>query len=190
MHRRILFLAVVTGVALMSATLAQAETRVHSVTIRTVEEIGQPQLRVCTTTRTQHWSNPGSSDTAIMFCQPVVGLSEARAAAALLEQTVFFAHDSATLSAEAEGAVRTIVAFLAASPTASLTLAGHADATGTEKYNLNLSRQRAEAARAFFLANGVRNAQIKVKWYGESRLLVNTQKREPLNRRVEISLSD
>ena len=87
-------------------------------------------------------------------------------------------------------AIRTVSTFMAENPTASLTLAGHADATGTEEYNMDLSQRRAEIARDFFLANGGSEAQIEVVWFGESQLLVDTLKREPTNRRVEFTLSE
>ena len=76
-----------------------------------------------------------------------------------------------------------------ANPTAALTLAGHADATGTEEYNLELSQHRAEEVRKFFLAHGVSESQVTVEWFGETQLVVDTPQREPANRRVEFTLS-
>ncbi len=197
MHRFVLSLIVAIATFGLPVPAVHADTQVHGITIRTADESGLPQLRVCTTTRTRQWSNQGSNDTAVVFCPaPVPGgvrtvsFPEAQAATALLEEQVLFAHDSFEMSEEAMTAIRIVAAFMAETPTATLTLAGHADATGTEGYNLELSRQRAMEVQTFFLANGISASQVVVEWFGETRLVVDTLQREPTNRRVEFTLSE
>ncbi|KAA5608707.1 OmpA family protein, partial [Rhodovastum atsumiense] len=69
-------------------------------------------------------------------------------------------------------------------------VAGHADRTGTARYNLGLSRKRAENVAAELVRNGVPRNAIAIQAYGDSRPLVPTAAgvREPQNRRVEIVL--
>ena len=69
-------------------------------------------------------------------------------------------------------------------------LAGHADRSGTVRYNQALSLRRAEAVAAELIRLGVPRPRITVQGFGESRALVPTADgvREPQNRRVEIVL--
>src|SRR3546814_20641131 len=69
-------------------------------------------------------------------------------------------------------------------------LAGHADKSGSDQYNVGLSQRRAEAAKAYLAGKGVPETAIATAGFGESRPLVETADgvREPQNRRVEITL--
>jgi outer membrane protein OmpA-like peptidoglycan-associated protein len=71
----------------------------------------------------------------------------------------------------------------------SVALAGHADRSGSDDYNIGLSRRRANAVRAYLAARGVPDAAITSEALGESRPLADTADgvREPQNRRVEIT---
>ncbi|HEY9079441.1 OmpA family protein [Magnetovibrio sp.] len=71
-----------------------------------------------------------------------------------------------------------------------LILTGHTDRSGDEGYNVDLSKRRAEAVKAAFVARGFDADEISVKAKGETALLVPTDdgKYEPKNRRVEIVL--
>ena len=63
---------------------------------------------------------------------------------------------------------------------------GHADATGPERWNLELSRHRAEAVAQILITNGVKAERLKPVGFGEARPLVNTRHGESneKNRRV------
>ena len=65
---------------------------------------------------------------------------------------------------------------------------GHADRSGTDRYNLALSERRAKAVQAELVRLGVPADQIAVTFKGEAEPLVPTADgvREPQNRRVEI----
>tara|TARA_B100000700_G_scaffold322141_1_gene422974 strand:- start:672 stop:1211 length:540 start_codon:yes stop_codon:yes gene_type:complete len=67
-------------------------------------------------------------------------------------------------------------------------LEGHADERGTREYNLALGERRANAVRAYLVAQGASNSQIEVISYGEEKPF-NTMHNESgwaQNRRVEI----
>ena len=68
-------------------------------------------------------------------------------------------------------------------------LAGHADKSGGDAYNVALSQRRADAAKAYLAGKGVPEASIGTEAIVESRPLVETADgvREPQNRRVEIT---
>lgn len=65
---------------------------------------------------------------------------------------------------------------------------GHADRSGAEDYNIDLSRRRAEAVRDYLIKNGVVPDRIRIEFFGESRPLVETVDGLPeyMNRRAEI----
>lgn len=77
-----------------------------------------------------------------------------------------------------------------------LTISGHADALGSDPYNLTLSRDRAEQVMQFLAENGVGQEQMNIKGYGRSKpRLPNTTKEgadfpegRRANRRAEILL--
>jgi outer membrane protein OmpA-like peptidoglycan-associated protein len=76
----------------------------------------------------------------------------------------------------------------------SIKLAGHTDERGSEEYNLELSRRRAESAKRYVVEKyKVDPSRILARGYGESwPLIVNarTEAEHAVNRRVEMSLLD
>jgi outer membrane protein OmpA-like peptidoglycan-associated protein len=71
---------------------------------------------------------------------------------------------------------------------AVVTVEGFADPAGSTRYNMDLSRRRAEAVRAYPVSKGMTDAQLKAIGYGESRQVVAGAERDDtgaeLNRRV------
>jgi outer membrane protein OmpA-like peptidoglycan-associated protein len=67
---------------------------------------------------------------------------------------------------------------------------GHADTSGTDRYNVGLSKRRAAAVQAELMRLGLSADEIFINWKGEREPLVETNDgvREPQNRRVEIIL--
>jgi outer membrane protein OmpA-like peptidoglycan-associated protein len=108
---------------------------------------------------------------------------------------VLFAFDSADLSARARLEIERMATVLN-HPRAierRVMVEGHADAIGTEAYNLALSRRRAEAVAQELVARGVRRDRLSVEGYGKERpvapnTLVDGRDNpagRALNRRVE-----
>ncbi len=71
-----------------------------------------------------------------------------------------------------------------------LFIAGHTDTVGTARYNLNLSRRRAQSIATWFRRRGAR-LPVFSEGFGESALLVKTADNvdEPRNRRVDYILA-
>ena len=71
---------------------------------------------------------------------------------------------------------------------AVITVEGFADPAGSPRYNLELSRRRAESVRSYLVSKGMTDAQLKAIGYGESRQVVPGAERDAtgaeLNRRV------
>ena len=103
---------------------------------------------------------------------------------------VFFDWNRADLTDRA----RQIIADAAQARTSAratrIEVAGHADRSGTDRYNQALSLRRAEVVAGELGRRGVSRSDIDIQGFGESRPLVATADgvREPQNRRVEIVL--
>jgi outer membrane protein OmpA-like peptidoglycan-associated protein len=83
----------------------------------------------------------------------------------------YFEFDSFDLDARARRIVERI-AYVLNHPRAAdrtVLLEGHADAIGTEAYNLTLSRRRAETVARELIGQGVKRERVTIYAYGESR---------------------
>lgn len=100
-----------------------------------------------------------------------------------------FESDSADLGSEAQAQLAEVAGVLRelAASNQSFGLAGHTDASGTEAYNLDLSKRRAEAVKSYLLTNfGVDGSQFFTNGDGEARPLPGHDPLAAENRRVEI----
>jgi outer membrane protein OmpA-like peptidoglycan-associated protein len=70
----------------------------------------------------------------------------------------------------------------------SVTVAGHADARGSDSYNLDLSQRRALSVSNYLASQGVNPGRLNAIGYGEARPIGDnaTAAGQALNRRVEI----
>ena len=103
---------------------------------------------------------------------------------------VFFELDRADLTSDARQVIGEAAQEYQRTGAARVSLAGHADRSASEAYNLQLSERRVEAVRRELMRQGVPDANITTTALGESSPLVPTADgvREPRNRRVEIVL--
>jgi outer membrane protein OmpA-like peptidoglycan-associated protein len=103
---------------------------------------------------------------------------------------VFFDFDKAALKPAAQQELASVVQELQENPTLRAELVGHADATGSEAYNLGLSKRRAEAVRNFLVSKGIAVARLQLAWRGEQEPLApnTTEDGRAQNRRVEITI--
>lgn len=101
---------------------------------------------------------------------------------------VFFDFDKSDLTPEAREILRQAADNARVANITRIEATGHADRAGTDKYNLKLSKRRAEAVQAELVRLGLSGQEIGVAWKGETDPLVPTDDgvREPQNRRVEI----
>ena len=88
---------------------------------------------------------------------------------AAVGNTVYFAFDSAALTAEAQATLTRQAALLKMNPSATVTIEGHCDERGTREYNLALGERRASASRDFLLAQGIDAARVRIISYGKER---------------------
>lgn len=105
-----------------------------------------------------------------------------------LTYIVYFNLNSAALTPQGHDVVAAAAAAFQQNGRTQIKLTGYTDTSGASRYNLALSRARAETVRRTLIALGVPEADIGVAWEGEADPRVPTPNgvREPQNRRVEI----
>ena len=103
---------------------------------------------------------------------------------------VFFDWNRATITSLAQNIINSAVAESKRVNKVRIKLTGHADRSGTTRYNQRLSMRRANAVRQSLQRLGIAANDIAIFAKGESDPLVTTSDgvREPQNRRVEIIL--
>ncbi|MEO1016465.1 MAG: OmpA family protein [Pseudomonadota bacterium] len=101
---------------------------------------------------------------------------------------VFFAWNQAILTPVTTTILEQVADDFSEGEATQLIVGGHADRSGSERYNLELSELRARAVAAELSALGVPVEDMTIEWFGEAVQLVPTEDgvREPENRRVEI----
>ncbi len=104
------------------------------------------------------------------------------------EFTIYFSWNRSELSEFAGGFLDAVVDEAMRQGPSSITVVGHADTSGTDDFNDELSEARARETAAYLAAAGVDDSIISVEWHGETLLAVDTGDgvRNPGNRRVEI----
>jgi len=106
-----------------------------------------------------------------------------------LNIAIQFEFDSASLLLREGDKLSGLVAWLRENRTATLLIAGHADATGARSYNFGLSARRAAAVRAYLVeARGIEAGRLTSAGYGELFPLIGVRPTDPLNRRVAFHL--
>ncbi|MBO6784650.1 MAG: OmpA family protein [Alphaproteobacteria bacterium] len=106
--------------------------------------------------------------------------------------TVFFDFDKATLDSADRAALDGAAAYIRQNNLGDVEIVGHTDRSGDRGYNQRLSAQRAQAVADYLKSRGVSARVVDIYAMGERDPMVATGdgKREPLNRRVVIDVTD
>lgn len=105
-----------------------------------------------------------------------------------LPESILFATDSAAVSGPAANDLYAIARNLQAYPNTRIEVIGHTDSTGTDSYNMDLSKRRANAVAGIIAAGGVSTARIASVGRGKTMPIASnaTPAGRAQNRRVEI----
>ncbi len=103
---------------------------------------------------------------------------------------VFFDFDRADLTSEGREVLQNVVSNAEGQTISRVVAIGHADTSGSARYNERLSQRRADAVRAALSELQLQAGSIVTEARGETEPLVPTADgvREPQNRRVEIEI--
>ncbi len=103
-----------------------------------------------------------------------------------------FAFDRSTLSEKSKEVLSVAVRQLGECPEIRLTVSGYTDSIGTATYNNGLSFRRADAAKDYLIAHGVKASRLDAEGFGESDPVASngTAVGRAENRRVELAPID
>ena len=104
---------------------------------------------------------------------------------------VQFAFDDFRLDGSAQGMLDQMASQLSSHPNFGLEIRGYADATGTDRYNFRLGRDRAEEVlRYMMLRHNVPTTRVATVSFGEENPIADNESEEgrSQNRRVQVRL--
>jgi OOP family OmpA-OmpF porin len=109
-----------------------------------------------------------------------------------VEDTINFATESAELEPEADLLLNQGLALFTLRPEMTVTIVGHTDARGSDESNLELSLERANAVKTWFVERGVDADRIAARGVGETEPLADnaTPEGRRLNRRIQFFLEN
>lgn len=103
---------------------------------------------------------------------------------------ILFNFDSAELTPSAEKNIENLASTLKEYEDTNILIEGHTDSKGSDKYNQNLSEERAESVAEALAELGIRNVRINEIGYGENQPVADnsTDEGRQQNRRVEVAI--
>jgi OOP family OmpA-OmpF porin len=105
-------------------------------------------------------------------------------------ENIYFQFGRAELSEQSFPELDKTADFFQANPAVHFEIAGHTDRSGPAQYNLQLSKDRAQAVVNYLVTQGVSSSQLVARGYGETKPLRTelTKDAENTNRRVEFTV--
>lgn len=105
-----------------------------------------------------------------------------------LRNEILFDYDSASLRGMSRDELAEMADVFNRYNDTTIVVAGHADSTGSDRYNQRLSERRADTVASYLQNQGVRGSRIDAMGYGESKPKASnsTSSGRQANRRVEI----
>lgn len=103
---------------------------------------------------------------------------------------VYFATDKYAIEGQSREALMSLANIFQEYPNTNILVEGHTDSTGSDAYNLTLSKNRAQAVTNFLTSQGISRGRIETKWYGEAQPKYDntTVDGRAKNRRVELAI--
>jgi peptidoglycan-associated lipoprotein len=110
---------------------------------------------------------------------------------------IYFDFDKATIKEESKPTLNKVVEIMNKYPSINIEIGSHADARGSDQYNLGLSERRAASTLEYLVENGIDRSRLTSKGYGESMPLNDctqptgcTVEQYAVNRRSEFTIMD
>jgi OOP family OmpA-OmpF porin len=110
-----------------------------------------------------------------------------------IKEKIMFDVDKATIKPESHGLLDEIVGVVQKNQQLKkISIEGHTDSDGSDKYNRKLSDQRAGAVKAYLVEHGVVEQRLASIGYGESAPIADngTAEGKEKNRRVEFLIKE
>ncbi|WP_051205356.1 OmpA family protein [Salinimicrobium xinjiangense] len=81
---------------------------------------------------------------------------------------IYFDFDKATIKPESEPTLNKVAEIMKNFPSLKIEIGSHADARGSDQYNMKLSQRRAEATLEYLVNQGIDRSRLTAKGFGES----------------------
>lgn len=103
---------------------------------------------------------------------------------------IYFDTEKFNINAASEQTLDKLAGIFREYPDTYILVEGHTDSSGSDAYNLTLSKNRAQAVTNYLVTSGVPRNRFDTKWYGESQPKYdnNTAEGRAKNRRVELAI--
>lgn len=107
-------------------------------------------------------------------------------------KNIFFDYAQSTLRPESEKELVKLYSLLKENESLKLEISGHTDSIANHDYNMNLSKERAEAVVNYLLTHGIDASRLTAVGYGETQPIASngTDQGRQLNRRTEFLITD
>lgn len=104
---------------------------------------------------------------------------------------VTFAVNSTEISPSFQATLDKVALSMKQYPNSLIDVYGHTDSTGSDAYNMDLSKRRADSVGRYLIMRGVSSTRIQTQGMGESYPVAtnDTPEGRALNRRVEIKIT-
>ena len=116
--------------------------------------------------------------------------SDASSPAIILPSEVLFPHDEWTLKAAAKDVLRSVNTMFNQLENSDIVVGGHTSGIGSEEYNLELSKKRAQAVADYLIqTNNYPEGRVRFRYFGESFPVASNDSEQgrAMNRRVTIT---
>ncbi len=84
-------------------------------------------------------------------------------------ENIFYDFDKATLRPESKQALDELAEMLRTNPNITIEMASHTDRWGSDEYNINLSKRRAQSVIDYLIGVGIAADRLQTQGYGKSR---------------------
>lgn len=125
----------------------------------TGDKEGYSSTRATVSTMDVKRTDPGDTVTVVIYMDTVSN--------GFMVSNVYYDYDKATLRPESIASLDSLVNFMKDNPSLSVEIYSFADAKGTDQYNVDLSKRRAQAVVNYLETAGIEQARMIAKGYGE-----------------------
>ncbi|XBC37952.1 MAG: OmpA family protein [Buchnera aphidicola (Floraphis choui)] len=85
------------------------------------------------------------------------------------DNTIYFNFNKSIINAKFSKILNKIAKFLYNNPNINIIIEGHTDKRGSEKYNIELGKRRAESVKLYLESKGIPSKQISIISYGSDK---------------------
>jgi len=100
-----------------------------------------------------------------------IDLKRIEVGSVIVLKNIFYDYNKATLRDESKNELDRLIKVLTENPTIKIELSAHTDSRGGNKYNMDLSSERAQSCVDYLIKNGIAKDRLVVKGYGETKLI-------------------